>query len=104
MIATRRSRNILVIMAVVAGIATIDAARGDELDLLALLAAVDALTLVLLLRAFGPRRELRVRADLGRWLEERAALTGEPAERIADRALSESRRTYEAPHPGGGDG
>lgn len=39
----------------------------------------------------GSRRLVSLRADLARWAEERAAVTGEPAPRIVDRCVAAYR-------------
>jgi transposase len=52
---------------------------------------VAVLQLLLVMRTNGRRPSVPIRADLVRWLRDRAAAEGEPAELIADRAVSAYR-------------
>ncbi len=80
-------------------IAAIDAALGRSWDLV----TITGLALVLQvvgLAGLG-RRDSRVglRPDLIRWLHERAAVTGESVETIADRAVSTFRADLDDAQP-----
>jgi len=88
---TPTNRAVLVLTAAVALVGVIDAAVGRNWDLLAVFALIAVLQGVRLLRLGGRRRSVPLRADLVRWLRDRAAAEGESAELIADRAVSAYR-------------
>lgn len=91
MLPTPTNRAVLVLTAAVALVGVVDAAVGRNWDLLAVFALIAVLQGVLLLRLSGRRRSVPLRADLARWLRDRAAAEGESAELIADRAVSAYR-------------
>jgi hypothetical protein len=84
------TRLMLLLMAAVAAIGIIDAAR-DAWDLVVLFAFLLLMSLVLLIRTTTRRPLMPIRADLYRWLVGRAAITGERTEHLADRAISAYR-------------
>lgn len=79
----------------VAVVGTLDAVFTGDHDLAVLFGLDATLALAALALWAGARRRVAVRADLARWLHGRSELTGEPAERIADRALSAYRRSLD---------
>jgi ABC-type multidrug transport system fused ATPase/permease subunit len=85
------NRAVLVLTVAVAVVGAIDAAVSIEWDLFVVFVLVGLLQLVLLLRLSGRRPTVPVRADLVRWLRDRAAAEGESTERIVDRAVSAYR-------------
>ena len=86
---------VLVVLAlVVTGIGAVDAAVSSEWDLLVVLGLLAVLHLVLLTRILGGRREVPLRGDLVLWLRERSAVSGEPVEVLADRAVATYRTWY----------
>lgn len=93
---SRRAERVLVLtIAGVALIGLVDAAVVREPDLLALFACIVVLCTLWLLSVTRSRRLLSTRADLVAWLQRRADVTGEPLERIADRALATYRHQVE---------
>jgi hypothetical protein len=91
MLPTPTNRAVLALTAAVAGVGVVDASAGRNWDLVAVFALIGVLQLVLLMRLSGRRRAVPLRADLVRWLRDRAAVEGESAELIADRAVSAYR-------------
>jgi membrane protein implicated in regulation of membrane protease activity len=79
---------------VVALIGVLDALATRAWDLAAVLGLVVVLQLAVLSRARGRRRAVPVRDDLVRWLRSRSALSGEPVEVVADRAIASYRAQY----------
>lgn len=75
----------------VALVGAVDAAIGGNWDLFAVFVLVAVLQLLLMLRTNGRRPSIPIRADLVRWLRDRASAEGEPAELVADRAISAYR-------------
>jgi hypothetical protein len=68
----------------------LDAARTDRWSLTVLAGGSIAATLVVLALA-RDRRLVRLRADLATWVTSTTAATGEPPERLVDRAVSAYR-------------
>jgi membrane protein implicated in regulation of membrane protease activity len=85
-------------------IGVLDTALSSEWDLLTVLGLLVVLLLVLISRVRGRRPALGLRADLVRWLRARSALTGEPVEVIADRAVAAYRASYGDERPEGDPG
>ncbi len=85
------TRLMLVTMIVIAVIGAVDAMVGESWDLAVVLGALVVLAVVLLIRTFGRRPVVAVRADLVRWMAGRAATTGERTEDVADRAIAAYR-------------
>lgn len=83
---------LLVATLVVALIGTIDAAVGHEWDLFTVFLIVDGLILALLTRVHGRRPSVPLRRDLVNWLRQRAAITGDSTEALADRAVASFRQ------------
>lgn len=81
----------VLVMAGVALVGLVDAAVLREPDLVALFATIVVLGALWSLSAVRQRRHLSIRRDLVTWLQQRADVTGEPPERIADRALATYR-------------
>ncbi len=88
---SRTDRVLLVAVGLLALAGLFDAWVIGEPDLVVLSTALLGFCAVLLVRTLSSRRPVRVRADLARWLSQRSDITGEPAERIADRALASYR-------------
>jgi hypothetical protein len=99
---TRRNVLLLALAALATTVATIDAVTGRDWDLTALLAAAVALQVAAIAGVLGRRRSIELRPDLASWLREQAAATGEPAERVADRALAAYRAGLTGDSPAAG--
>lgn len=92
MLPTPSNRTVLWLTAAVALVGVLDASVGRNWDLVAVFALIAVLQVLLLLRlSSSRRRDVPLRADLVRWLRDRAAAEGESAELIADRAVSAYR-------------
>lgn len=91
MLPTVTNRTVLVLTVAVALIGAVDAAVGRNWDLLTVFALLGLLQLVLLLRLSARRPAVPLRADLVRWLRDRAEAEGESTDRIVDRAVSAYR-------------
>ena len=85
------SRVIVTATCAVAAVGAVDAARGRNGDLFVVFLIVTILQLVLLIRLQTGRREVTLRADLAAWVDDRAALTGEPAEQVVDQCVADQR-------------
>ena len=85
---------LVVVALVVTSIGATDAALSGEEDLFVVLALLAVLHLLLLTRLRGGRQPVPVRADLVTWLRARSAVSGEPVEVLADRALATYRAWY----------
>lgn len=85
------NRAVLALTVAVAVVGAVDAAVSIDWDLFVVFVLIGLLQMVLLLRLSGRRPALSVRADLVRWLRDRAASEGESTERIVDRAVSAYR-------------
>jgi hypothetical protein len=68
--------------------------RGDAGGLAGLFGALALLDVLAVVRR-PRRRAVRLRADLGAWLDEVSATTGEPAPVVLDRAVSAYRAAME---------
>ena len=79
---------------VLAAVGAVDAARGQHWDTAAVFGLLLLVLLGLLTRVRGARPSVPLRGDLVRWLRERSAVTGEPVEVLADRALAAFREQY----------
>jgi hypothetical protein len=88
---TVTNRTVLVVTVAVAVIGAVDAAVGRNWDLLTVFVLLGLLQLVLLLRLSARRPAVPLRADLVRWLRDRAEAEGESPDRIVDRAVSAYR-------------
>jgi hypothetical protein len=73
---------------IVTGIAAIDAVLGRNWDIVVVGVLALALQAAVLIRFSAHRPAVPLRADLVRWLQDRAAVTGEPLEQMADRAVA----------------
>jgi hypothetical protein len=82
------NRVIVVILVGAAAIGALDAGVGGAWDLVALFGVIALAGLALLVRAGWRRRDLSLRADLVRWLEQTAAAGDERPEDLADRAIT----------------
>ena len=91
MLPTVTNRTVLILSCLVAIVGAVDAAVGDKWDLVAVFAMAFLLQLVLLVRLSARRPSVPIRADLVRWLRDRAADEGDDAGLIADRALAAYR-------------
>lgn len=85
------TRLLEVMIALTALVGLLDALAGEQADLALVFALALALSLVLVARSAVGRREVAVRRDLAQWLADRAAVEGDTAGAIADRALSAYR-------------
>lgn len=88
MIPNLTNRTVLVAATVVAALGIVDAAASGEWDLMILFTALALLQLVFLLRLSLGRVAVPVRADLVRWLRDRADQEGDHVELLADRAIA----------------
>jgi hypothetical protein len=91
---TSLNRNVLMMTSLVLAVGVVDSVLSREWDLLAVFAAALALQLLLLARLSGRRPAVPLRRDLVVWLRDEAALTGEPMERVADRAIGAYRAGF----------
>lgn len=91
---TSLNRNVLMMTSLVLAVGVVDSVLSREWDLLAVFAAALALQLLLLVRLSGRRPAVPLRRDLVVWLRDEAALTGEPMERVADRAIGAYRAGF----------
>jgi hypothetical protein len=82
------NRVIVVILVGAAAIGALDAVIGGTWDLVALFGVIAFGELALLSRAGWRRRDVTLRADLARWLEQTAAVGDERPEDVADRAIT----------------
>ena len=100
MIPTLPTAVALGVALVVAAVGGVDAARAQRWDTATVFCLLALVLLGLLARVRGRRPPVPVRGDLVRWLRERSAVTGEPVELLADRALAAYREQYgDAPAP-----
>lgn len=88
------TRLLVVSLAVVSGVGTVDAAISREWDLLVVVALTLGLSLALVARLEADRPAIPVRRDLVMWLRERSALSGETIGALTDRALGAYRERY----------
>ena len=88
---TLTNRMVLIATAAVALVGAIDAAAGGSWDLVVLFGLVIVFQVGLQARLSARRLDLRVRADLVRWLRDRSEQSGEPVDHVADRAISAYR-------------
>jgi hypothetical protein len=87
-----RWHKVLVALAVVpALVGVIDAALDGQPDLLAVFVLVATALLALLAVLHWGQPAVTLRRDLALWLRDRAALTGEPMDDIANRLLTQQR-------------
>ncbi len=100
MIPTPNSALVLTIATLASFVGAIDAGVGDEWDLFAVFALVAALQLVLLAQVRAKRPLVPLRSDLVAWLRNEAALTDEPMEKLADRAVAAYRAGLLGADPG----
>jgi hypothetical protein len=103
MLSQRRIRLVIAVAVVVALAGLIDAAVASIWDQFAVLAVVVLLLSSVLLMARSERVEVMIRADLARWLRNRAAVEGESVELVADRMLA-TARDHLGPEPGDSPG
>ncbi|MFQ5555041.1 MAG: hypothetical protein ACE5GC_06695 [Acidimicrobiia bacterium] len=90
----RFTRIIVLGLVVVLLVGIVDAAIGGEWDLLGILAIALVLSLVLASRLESRRPLVPIRRDLFAWLEDRAAVSGEPVTVVADRAIASFTERY----------
>lgn len=88
---TQRNRVLGALVAVIVAVALVDSTLSRNWDLVFVLAMALAVQLALIVSLHAPRPAVPLRGDLFRWLEERAAATGEPVEHIADRCVAAYR-------------
>jgi len=88
---TTAVRMVLSVMALVAAIGGVDAARAGSLDLAAIFGVLVLGLLWMLVRTSVRRPLVPVRADLVRWMARRAAVSGEATSAVADRAVAAYR-------------
>ena len=75
----------------VAAVGAVDAAIGWSWDLVVVFGLVALLQLLLLARLSSRRRSIPIRADLMRWVRDRAAVEGDSPDLVVDRALAAYR-------------
>jgi hypothetical protein len=85
------ARTLVLAAASVATVGTIAACIEGNLDLAVVFVVLVALHVGLLYALSGPRRLLTVRLDLARWVEHRAATTGESVDHVLDRCVASYR-------------
>jgi membrane protein implicated in regulation of membrane protease activity len=85
---------LLAVALVITAVGGVDAARAQRWDTVTVFCLLALVLLALLSRVRGRRPSVPVRGDLVRWLRERSAVTGEPVEMLADRALATYREQY----------
>jgi hypothetical protein len=91
MISVQRNVIALVLALLVTSVGLVDAAIGRQGDLVAIFGLAGALQLVALAGLRAGHRPVRLRPDLSAWVDEHAAATGEPAQRLADRCVAAYR-------------
>lgn len=99
MVPTPRIRLVVLASAAVSAVGLLDAIVSAEEDFVAVFALLAVLQLLLLWRIGIGRRPIPLRPDLAGWLIDRATATGEPVERIADRAVAAYRAGLGEPAP-----
>jgi len=85
------NKLILIAASLTAVVGVADAAVAGNWDLVAVLGIVLGLQVLLWIRISWGRPAVPLRADLVRWLGDRAVAGGEPLERVADRAVGAYR-------------
>ena len=75
----------------VAGVAALDAIRGDHWDQFAMLIVIAALAVAGLALRAREGNTVRLRADLMAWVEQQAAVTDDEPRLVIDRALAAYR-------------
>lgn len=85
------NRSVVGAMLLLAAVGVVDGVIDDDLDGAAVFAMVAFLGVVLLARMSWGRPGIPVRADLARWMQERAIEGDETIGQIADRALGAYR-------------
>lgn len=88
---TRWHKVLVALAAVPALVGVVDAALDRQLDLLVVFVLVSIPLLTLLAVLNWGRPAVTLRRDLALWLRDRAALTGEPMDAIANRLLASQR-------------
>ena len=88
---TQRNKLLGVLVAVITVVALVDAALAGTWDLVVVLGLGLLAQLGLIVSLHAPRATVSLRGDLFQWMDERAAATGEPVERIADRCVAAYR-------------
>jgi Flp pilus assembly protein TadB len=76
----------LTLLTVAAGL--LDAVAAAVWDLAVVLAIIAVLVVSVVLGRRTDRRTVTVRPDLGAWIHRHAAATGEPVDRVVDRAVA----------------
>ena len=95
---TAITRVLLGATIVLAAVGAVESLRLSAAELALMFAVVGVLAAVQWVRLLVGRPPLPLRADLVRWITERAQLTGEDPGRIADRAIASYRAALgEAP-------
>lgn len=87
--------GVIVATSVIAAVGLVDAVRQSEPALGVLFAMIVVLNTAQLIRRHP--RAIRVRSDHDAWLRRAAAVTGEPVDVIADRAIGAYRDAIDAP-------
>ena len=90
-------RALMLVGVIVAAVGLVDGVRSHEPDLALLCGVMAVLFATLFVRWAWRPRGVPVRADLARWLANRAALDGEPVEQLANRSLAAYRSALELP-------
>jgi hypothetical protein len=85
------NKLILVVAALVCAVGAVDAAVGDDGDLVVVFILAGVLQLALLARLQTRRPAVPLRGDLVAWLRDRAAAEGEPIGAVADRCVAACR-------------
>jgi len=85
------NKLILAAASAIAVVGLVDAAVAAAWDLVVLIGMILGLHVVLWIQLSWGRPAVPLRADLVRWLGDRAVAGGEPVERVADRAVAAYR-------------
>ena len=88
---TARHKGAMVTLLVIIAVGALDAAAGRVWDHLVVFVLAGFVQGLLLLGLQGHRPAVPIRSDLVAWLRQRAALTGESMEQIADRCIASVR-------------
>lgn len=100
---TMFTRVTFAVMIAVAAVGSVAAVLDDNADLAVIFVVLALLAVMLLARVSVRRPLVPIRADLVRWLNARAGVTGDRPEHLADRAIAAYRDGLAGPETGPGD-
>jgi hypothetical protein len=84
-------RMAFAVMIAVTVVGVVAAGLGGDWDLAVIFMVLGVVAMALLARTSGRRPLVPIRADLVRWMNARAAVTGDRTEQLADRAIAAYR-------------